>query len=283
MRVRLAFALAVLGLGCAPALAQDEGDDPFFAPLRQEALLRAAAAQLEPHRPGVVDLYAIAVAGSATEEVFRREAESAKALFEDRFDAKGRAVLLANSPTTARAAPLATTDNLRRAIEEAAARMNPEEDVLLLFLTSHGERGRFALRYPGLPPEDLRPEALDRMLDEAGVKWRVVIISACHSGSFIPALRDPWTLALTAAAADRASFGCGDEFHFTYFGKALMDEELRRTHSFIDAFKAARETIAAREAAEGFTPSLPQAYVGDEIRGKLDRLEKRLAAGAPGG
>lgn len=279
MRARLAALAAFMALACAPSVAQDEGAAAVSSPPRQEALLRAAAAQLELHRPGVVDLYAIAVAGSAAEEVFRREAQSARALLEERFDAKGRAALLANSPTTAGTAPLATADNLCRMIEEAAARMDPEEDVLLLFLTSHGKRGLFSLRRPGLAPESLRPEALDRMLDESGVRWRVVIISACHSGSFIPALRDRRTLVLTAAAADRTSFGCKDENHFTYFGKALIDEELRRTHSFLAAFEAARGAIAAREAAEGFAPSLPQAYVGEEMRAKLDELERRLGAG----
>lgn len=270
----VAFALACIG---AAASAQDEGAAYADLHRRQPALVRAAAEALLPQRPGVVDLYLISVAGTASEGVFRREAQSARALFDARFDTAGRSALLANSPTTATETPLASQANLRRLIEAAAARMDLQEDVLALYFTSHGVRGSLSLRYPGAPADDLTPEALDRMLDEAGVLWRIVIISACHSGSFIPALEGERTLVLTAAAPSRASFGCKDENEFTYFGKAFIDEELRRSLSLIEAFEAAKRSIAAREAAEGFRPSMPQAYVADAIRGKLAELEARLA------
>ena len=281
VRLLVAFLLAA-----APAFAQDEEEARFAAglPERQPALLRAASEALLPQRPGVADLYVIAVAGSASAEVFRREAESARALFDARFDAAGRSALLANSPTSALSIPLASPESLRRMIEAAVARMDPQEDVLALFLTSHGHRGRFSLRFPGLAIADLTPAALARMLDEAGAVWRIVIISACYAGSFIPALEGERTLVLTAAAATRMSFGCNDENEFTYFGKALIDEELRRRFSLLEAFEAAKRTIAEREAEAGHRPSMPQAYVGDAIRAKLAELEARLArrAGPPG-
>lgn len=278
--MRLRFAVAFL-LAAAPALAQEE---VAGLPERQAELLRGASEALLPHRPGVADLYFVSVAGSASEEVFRREAQSARALFDERFDTAGRSVLLANSPTTALSVPLASQESLRAMVEAAAARMAPQEDVLVLFLTSHGHRGRFSLSYPGLAIRDLTPEALDRILDESSVVWRIVIISACHSGSFIPALEGERTLVLTASAAARTSFGCADENDFTYFGKALVDEELRRSFSLLDAFEAAKRSIAEREAAEGFRPSMPQASVGEAIRAKLAEVEARLRSRAgPGG
>jgi hypothetical protein len=277
MRLRLALFAFAFAVAAAPALA-DEAAARFAAglPERQPELLRAAAEALAPQRPGIADLYVISVAGSADAEVFRREAQSARALFDERFDAVGRSALLANSPTTALTTPLASTDSLRRIVQAAVARMDPQEDVLALFFTSHGHRGRLSLRFPGLAIGDLTPEALARILDSAGAVWRIVIISACHSGSFIPALEGDRTLVLTAAAASRTSFGCNDENEFTYFGEALIDEELRRSFSLLEAFEAAKRTIAEREAAEGFRPSMPQAYVGDAIRGKLAELEARL-------
>lgn len=273
----LRFVIALL-LAAPPALAQEEAAR-FAAglPELQPELLRAAEDALLPQRPGVADLYVIAVAGSAGEEVFRREAQSARALFDERFDAAGRSTLLANSRTSALSTPLASPESLRRMIEAAVARMDPQEDVLALFLTSHGHRGRLSLRFPGLAIGDLTPAALARMLDQAGAVWRIVIISACHSGSFIPALEGDRTLVLTASSAARTSFGCNDENEFTYFGKALIDEELRRSFSLLDAFEAAKRSIAEREAAGGFRPSMPQAYVGDAIRAKLADLEARLA------
>jgi len=281
MRLRTVLALA-FALAATSASAQDDASRSASPLAGQEALLRDSAAQLLFHRPGVADVYVIAVAGSAGEEVFRREAASARALFDERFDAAGRSVLLANSLTSAASVPLATPENLRRMIEEVAARIDPDEDMVVLFLTSHGKPGRFSLRYPGVVLEPLTPKALDGMLRDAGVAWRTVIVSACHSGSFIPALRDERTLVLAAAAADRSSFGCKDENDFTYFGRALIDEELRRSRSFLDAFDAAKRSIGAREAALGLPPSEPQAFVGAAVRAKLDEIERRLirAAGA---
>lgn len=272
------LALALLLAAVLRPAAADE--DILAAPpvlARQEALLREAAADLQFHRPGIAELYVIALAGSAGAEVFRREAASARALFDERFDARGRSVLLANSLTTSASVPLASPDNLRRMIEEIAARIDPDEDVLALFLTSHGKPGRFSLRYPGVALEALTPAALDGMLRGAGVGWRVAIVSACHSGSFIPALRDARTLVLTAAAADRTSFGCKDENDFTYFGKALIDEELRRSFSLLGAFDAAKRSIEARESALGLPASDPQSFVGEGVRAKLDEIERRLA------
>jgi hypothetical protein len=274
--VLAAFALVLL-VAAAPARS-DEAAAAFAAglPERQPELLRAAAEALAPQRPGIADLYVISVAGSAEAEVFRREAESARALFDERFDAVGRSALLVNSRTSALNVPLASPESLRRMIRAAVARMDPQEDVLALYFTSHGLHGRLSMRFPELAIGDLTPEALRRMLDEAGVVWSIVIISACHSGSFIPALEGDRTLVLTAAAATRTSFGCKDENDFTYFGKALIGEELRRSFSLLDAFEAAKRTIAQREAAEGFRPSMPEAYVGDAIRGKLAEIEARL-------
>ena len=47
----------------------------------QPSLLDAAVAKLKPQTPGVVDLYVVAFAGDAEEDVFRNEAEYAEKLF----------------------------------------------------------------------------------------------------------------------------------------------------------------------------------------------------------
>jgi len=39
-------------------------------------------------------------------------------------------------------------------------------------------------------------------LRESGIKWRVIVVSACHAGAFIHALQDDNTIILTAAAPD---------------------------------------------------------------------------------
>ena len=70
---------------------------------------------------------------------------------------------------------------------------------------------------------------------------------------------------MTAAAADRSSFGCAHENEWTYFGEALFDYALKRSASFVEAFELAVERIAKREAEEGKTASLPQLSLGAEI------------------
>jgi hypothetical protein len=118
---------------------------------------------------------------------------------------------------------------------------------------------------------------LRAMLDASGIKNRVLIISACYSGGFIEPLKDPNTLIMTAAAADKPSFGCGAQSDFTYFGKAVLDEQLRKnTYSFEQAFKKAIPVIRSRETAQGFDFSDPRILVGEKISPILQALEKQL-------
>jgi hypothetical protein len=162
--------------------------------------------------------------------------------------------------------------------------MNVDEDVLVLYLTSHGsEKHDLAVDFPPLRLAPVDPPALKAALDESGIKWKVVVVSACYSGGFVDALKESQTMIITASAADRQSFGCGNESDFTYLAKALFDEGLRRTRSFEAAFEVARETIARRERGRGFPPSEPQIAAGPAIREKLQEVERRLdARGRPG-
>ena len=111
------------------------------------------------------------------------------------------------------------------------------------------------------------------MLDKAGITWRVLVVSASYSGSMIDTLADDHTLVITAAAADKTSFGCSDENDWTYFGDAYINTALRDDRSFIAAFERARSIIEAREQEERLTPSAPQIYVGAAIGAKLEELE----------
>ena len=133
---------------------------------------------------------------------------------------------------------------------------------------------------PPLELAQLKPAALSRILAESGIKWKVLVISACYSGGFIEPLKDENTLIVTAAAADRQSFGCANEEDFTYFGRAYFHEALRRSLSFIDAFDLAKRSIATRERAEKLDASGPQMFVGAAMREKLGELETRLKSRA---
>ncbi len=248
----------------------------FYA---QPELVDRAVAGLSPERSGVTDLYLVAFAGYARQNVFRYEAEKVTALFDARFDTKGRSVALINNAETADRTPIASATNLKNVLAGVAARMNRDEDVLFLFLTSHGSPQSFVVEFSPLWLNSISPADLDQMLDEAGIKWRVVVVSACYSGGFMDPLKDDNSLIITAARADRTSFGCSNENEYTYFGDAYFNQELRRQSSFIAAFDSAAATIAKRERAEDLPSSEPQIYVGSAIRAKLAEFERRLSAG----
>ena len=116
---------------------------------------------------------------------------------------------------------------------------------------------------------------LRTLLDSSGIKNRVVVISACHSGSFIPALATPTTLVITAARADRTSFGCSDKRRWTYFGDAYFNRALRRQTSLAQAFTRAKRRIGRWEAQEKLTPSLPQIAGGETLGPALAAIERQ--------
>ena len=108
-----------------------------------------------------------------------------------------------------------------------------------------------------------------RMLREAKIPWKVVVISACYAGGFIDALRDDHTIVLAAAAPDRTSFGCSDDRDLTYFGEAFYRDALPKAASLRAAFETARAEIAKREKEEKVEPSDPQAWFGPLLEAKL--------------
>lgn len=232
----------------------------------QPNLLGQSLYELSPQRPGKVDLYFVGFAGYARQDVFQREIEQARVIFEQRFDAIGRAVSLINNPRTLQTVPLANRHNLDRTVAGIAGRIDKSEDIVVLFLSSHGDDdATISVDLGGFGLNDLSAADIREILDTHGIEWRVVIVSACYSGSFIERLAGPRTLVLTAAAADRSSFGCAHENDWTYFGEALFAYAFKHTTSLVEAFHLAAERIGKREAEEGKTASLPQISLGADI------------------
>jgi hypothetical protein len=153
--------------------------------------------------------------------------------------------------------------------------------VLLLFLTSHGsEDAELSVSQGYLPLDELDGRTLRTALDDSGIRWRVIVISACHAGSFIPKLSDERTLIIAAAHADKSSFGCSDERELTYFGEAFLRDALPASSDLLDAFARARELVTAREIEEGQEPSDPQLFVGAQMKAKLAEMPLRVEAAA---
>ena len=247
--------------------------------IKQPQLLYDELTSLEDERPGMIDLYFVGFAPYAGEDVFRKDIEVAHDLFDDRFDTDGRSVVLINNPQTMLDTPFATVSNLRATLSEIGDIINPDEDVVMVYLSSHGTRDhKLSIEFPPLQLDALSPQALKEMLDDAGIKWRIIVVSACYSGGFIEPLKDERTLIMTASAADRTSFGCGAESEATYFGDALFQHALRFEDSFLKAFEDAKKIIADRERAEKRRPSEPQLFIGRAMQQKLPKLEAELRA-----
>ena len=248
-----------------------------------EKQLQVAAQQrahLKPQRPGIVDLYSITFAPYAVDEVFLHESTMVNNLMQARFDTAGHTQELINHASTQLTKPWASPENLQRAINQAAKQMNKDEDILFIYLTSHGGKdAKLSASHWPLTVDNLTPDALNLWLDNAGIKYRVIAISACYSGGWVEPLQNSTSLIMTAADKDHTSYGCGRRSELTYFGRAVFDEQLRNTYSFEQAFKAAVPLIKQREEEakkeDGF--SNPQIYVGEEIRPALHKLELQLA------
>ncbi len=250
------------------------GEDAFY---RQPELLRRELDALQPGRKGIVDVYFVGVAGYGSQDVFMREVDSVATLFREHFDADGHIVKLVNNPKTVLTAPVASATSLSAALKRVAEVMDADEDVLVLFLTSHGSADhQFSVQLRPLDFRQITPAMLREMLDASGIRNRVVIVSACYAGGFVNELKGDDTLVITAAAPDRNSFGCSNTNEWTYFGKAYFDEALRKTVSFTKAFEIAKPLIEEREKKEKFDPSNPQMSVGSAIKGKLEELERQL-------
>jgi hypothetical protein len=251
---------------------------------RDRRLLDAAFAAMPGQRPGHPDLYVIGLAGDGHEDVFRNEIAWLDTLANARMGAGGRVVRLVNHADSLGTVPrpLATLDSLRTALAHAGAAMDRDEDLLLLFLTTHGtENHELVLRLYPVVDARITPEQLRAALDDAGIRRRVVVVSACYAGGFLPALGDPGTLAIAAARHDRTSFGCGSAASLTYFGRAWLVEGLNRRPDFIEAFVQAAEAVARRERAEDYPASLPQIAVGERIRAPLQQWQAGLPPSQP--
>ncbi len=252
--------------------------------IKQPQLLYEALTELEDERRGVTDLYFVGFAPYSAEDVFRKDIEVAHQLFDDRFDTDGRSVVLINNPGTMLDTPFATVSNLRATLSEIGDIINPDEDVVMLYLSSHGTRDhKLSIEFPPLQLDALSPETLKQLLDDAGIKWRIIVVSACYSGGFIDPLKDDHTLIMTASAANRTSFGCGAESDATYFGDALFQHALRFEDSFVKAFEQAKKQIAERERSEKREASNPQIFVGEQMGKKLPKLEAELRKRRSGG
>ena len=234
----------------------------------QHGLVRAALDRVRSSTDDNAEIYFVGFAPDAAEDVFESEVKHVEALFREKLGAQGRTVLLVNSRNTIDELPLANGPNLRTVLKGMAARMGPE-DLLFLHITSHGsEKHRLSVSFENLGLNDLSAGELGDIVDDAGLPWRVVVVSACFSGGFIKALKSPRAMVITAASARRTSFGCENGREYTYFGAAFFRDSLIDA-DFRAAFDRAVPLVREREKEQDYKHSRPRIWIGKEIAARL--------------
>jgi hypothetical protein len=219
-------------------------------------ILFAAASMPAEANPNVTVL-AFGLFGA--QSVFESEAKGAASIVAQRLGANP-VIVRANTKTRADVTIASIADTL----QSAAERMDRESDILFLILTSHGSQAGVAVQ-AGRREEILSPVDLAAMLNRAGVRHRIVVISACYSGVFLGPLANDDTLVITAADSHHSSFGCQDKVKWTYFGDAFFNTALRRAADLRTAFAAARTLVSLREKRYGLVASDPQIAGGKNI------------------
>ncbi|MHC8413254.1 C13 family peptidase [Pseudomonas sp. Hz4] len=243
--------------------------------LAQGRLLDDALFNVPASTPAV-ELYTLTVGGDGKQSVFLRESDYVSNMLSSRFGAFGQ-LRLVNHRDHLVDRPMATRENLRRAAATLAERSGPE-DLIFIYMTSHGtSEHELVLDQPRMELSDLPADELATVLAPLKNRDKIIVISSCYSGGFIPALKDERTLIMTASRADRVSFGCSEEANFTYFGDALFAQALNQTDDLEQAFKLARATVAERELADSFEASEPQIWAPKTVLSHWQLLRKQQA------
>ena len=244
----------------------------------QPKMVNKALAVLTPEVPGKPDLYFVSFGSYGGQDVFMKEVHHSVKIMDQLYKVGGRTIPMINNLKTIVEAPLATAVNLQHILNGIAQQMDVEEDLLFLYLTSHGSKTyEISISLPGVPLQNLSINRFKSIIDESGIKWKVLVVSSCYSGGVIDMLRDDHTLIMTAARSDRKSFGCGDEEDLTYFGRAYFEKSLNAETGFIAAFENAKKLIAGWEKNEEKEASEPQISSTKAIEEKLAewrRLQK---------
>ena len=144
------------------------GLDPRYPSPASEAVLATqqdlfddALSALDDETPGVADLYFVGFAGDARDDVFRKDVQAAVRVMDERWNTSGKSVSLINNPRTLLDTPIATVTNLRATLNEIGGVINPDEDVVMVYLASHAGRDHVLdIALPPLELAQLTPAAL---------------------------------------------------------------------------------------------------------------------------
>jgi hypothetical protein len=243
--------------------------------------LQRALDAVVPENPGKQDIYYLLVGGDGGDSVFVRDVAFARETLHQRFNAEGHGVVLLNDRDYSDY-PLATRNNIRRAMAHLAATMNPNEDLLIVHLASHGgQDGALTIRQPGMLLPELQPADYQALLEQVHIPHQVLIVTACHSGHWLDMLASDTNMILASARRDRTSFGCGDASEMTWFTKAVYQEAELALHNPKALFSEVDRRIRAWEEEEGMDEdqrSEPQFHLGQRFIGVSTQASEAATA-----
>ncbi len=211
-----------------------------------------------PYRPFAWHVFLIAA--DRAEPVFDNAVARLAQLFESRYGIKAERFSARRTPRLgARSATLAEI----RAT--ALARRLGPDDACLFYFTTHGEpRGIVMAAQRAL----VDPLEIDALIDEVcGTRPTILVVSACHSGVFmVPAVAGANRVILTAARADRSSFGCSFSEQLSFYDRCFI-ESWAAAGTWQTLHAAITSCVTATETSRRFRPpSLPQAFFGRLMR-----------------
>lgn len=167
--------------------------------------------------------------------------------------------------------PFATPRAFGETMQRIGQQLQPDDIVVLLLLSTHGAKGLLSVNAAHKDYAPVTAAQLERALQPLGDVPTVIVLSACHSGSFIPRLERDNRIVLAAASAERGSFGCAFEDQNTWFIDALFGPRFDASKSLAELMKQAQATIAARETQLRYPASEPQIWIGAKAHWLAER------------
>jgi hypothetical protein len=263
LRALLAAALFGLLGGCASQLGTITGTGDGALDRQLERIEHDRTPTLQPRR------IFIGLALNSRAGVFDADVRLMDQTLRALYGTSYRSILLSNLRIHSgdRELPLASIEHVDQ-VFAALQRIRRPDDRFIVLLSTHGTRGLLEVEQPALypTPRSLPSRKLAGWMSQLEPNRSWLMISACYSGSHLPALTQPHLLAMTAASDQRLSFGCSTRDKNTWFVHELA-ASLREGGSFGQLWQRTQERIAARERANKLLASEPQRRYGSALSG----------------
>ncbi len=264
-RILVSYLLAFLTLllaGCATSPYQGEGKAKSDALLKQQ--LEAADQQRASKPEGRIIFAGFAMHSQS--KAFRNDVLLTE---KSVLSIDPNAIIFRlNNPAFGQDAdwPYATTQNIEEVFKKISA-LARDKDKMIILMSTHGNVDVLSVNFNTQYYPHVNAKQLNEWMRDLRGKPTLLVLSACYSGSFLPTVSGPSRIVMTAAAKDKASFGCQFHSSNTYFMDALLNQSALTTLSLEQLMDQAKKTVAKKELDQKLSPpSMPQIFVGNSAK-----------------